>query len=392
MKTLNSWMLLLSIPFTFLTCNTMKKPALDVAWTPSVCAPKDYPVMVISGVVTTGKVGGVPIMREFMNSSNWGEISGRHISINSRSIPNGLGIRWYSYVENKFYGGFFDLPVEKLTQLFAKRFVSMNGKKANSSYNHVLVGMAPKGYVHVWLYGDGTVSEVGIFQAEEISMTLHEFDSHMWEAEEDQDAALAEWRAEHLEENKNADSLVRQHVPIPDGLWKDKYREKFLSRVVFKYGDPNALTDMYTVRYFNGEAEVLSGEALKSNALQERPRFWQLIFKWSFGRELRKTFIYFDQAEMEAAYTRLYNGQSTDLACELRVDVNPENNFNRVYLQLQGAEYPKAIELLKADIGIYPLGEHSRFMFEAFADEFYVDGLGYYKRKDGRNPMDINEE
>src|SRR5690625_5873636 len=66
-----------------------------------------------------------------------------------KPLPDKLHIKYFSYLEDQFYEGNFDLPYEKILFLFREG----SKDKDNTEYNRIMVGVAPGGSVAVWLQG-----------------------------------------------------------------------------------------------------------------------------------------------------------------------------------------------------------------------------------------------
>lgn len=354
-------------------------------WESSSCAPAEYPVMVIDGILTYPKEGGMDFEFDTQTTNDWGGKANSSMGIETSIIPDGLGIRWYSYVEDKFYSGFFDLPADTIYKLFEKGFVQQS-TKIPGSYTHILVGMAPHGVVSVWLHGDGVVTEVGNFKAEEIEMSMIEAFPTRLQRDVNKAKPPLQFRTEWRERIAEEDSILKRRMedptPIPEGLWDKVYREKFNSRVVVNFSDPTAILDMMTMSYINGEQETLMYDKMKENAFSKRPRFKEVEFRWSFGRELRESDIELDTDEMIEAYKKLSEGEPADRKYELRVDQGNHYTDIRIYMQAVGTEYPKEIELEKTFNRLYPIREASRFKFDVFRDEYEDDFNIRMLRKD----------
>jgi hypothetical protein len=139
------------------------------SWLPSESAPEIYPMRIIDGlfVLNDGSTIYIPSSEFIVNG--WGEIGSTHIVGDKlKPLPIKLDLIWFSFVEDKFYGGTFALPGNKINDLFGNGFQSsISGK--NVTYNRIIVGMAPEGEISVWLEAEGEVLEVATFKAKEVS-------------------------------------------------------------------------------------------------------------------------------------------------------------------------------------------------------------------------------
>ena len=74
-----------------------------------------------------------------------------------------MEITWFSYAENKFYSGSFDLDVPRITKLFQEGYLDKFG---DTSYYDFKIAVLPAGQVLLYLSGANTIL-VGEYQAKE---------------------------------------------------------------------------------------------------------------------------------------------------------------------------------------------------------------------------------
>ena len=70
-----------------------------------------------------------------------------------RPIPVKMEITWFSYAENKFYSGSFDLDVPRITKLFQEGYLDKFG---DTSYYDFKIAVLPAGQVLLYLSGANT--------------------------------------------------------------------------------------------------------------------------------------------------------------------------------------------------------------------------------------------
>ena len=369
-------LLLIVIAVTHVNCNGMENKKYE--WLPTECAPKMYPVWIVSGYFSSEEkiVAFVPNY-DFVDNG-WGKHGSTElVGSELKSLPDELFIEWFSFTENKFYKGTFSLPKDTITALMERGFPVID-KRLHQTYRYLLVGLAPGGTVAVWLRSsDGWVTEVGYYQAEETTRTLESFLGELrtwgWVQELDmdtKDVTQEDFRNSFLYNNESRAGRYLDSIQgkIPFGLW-DKYREKFLFRVRMDYDDPNAMTDRIKSEYYNGEEEYIQIYPQNDNGFKMRARIRFFNTYWSFGRTLQETTVMMDETELMEAYNTLYEG-NPNREIELRVHVNKENDFIRLWLSDPHAEYPRELELTKAYIKIYPVSETLRHRYLVFREEF----------------------
>lgn len=149
----------LVLMFSFFSLFGCKKEPMakypEYRWSISESAPKEYPVQIISGDIEAldGYHNGIPTRVDLNNG--WGR--GRSSIGAGREFlpaPKSMAITWYSYREDTFYRGEFDLPTERIADLL--------GNQKPNTYSGVpgdfgifIVGVAPEGFVVVWLSRPG---------------------------------------------------------------------------------------------------------------------------------------------------------------------------------------------------------------------------------------------
>lgn len=98
-------------------------------WLPTECAPKNYPARIYSGYLVY-EGGSVYVPSSAFINNGWGEIGSTHaVGDDFKPVPYRLDLTWFSYTESKFYTGSFELPKEKISQLFQEGYWNMDMKK-----------------------------------------------------------------------------------------------------------------------------------------------------------------------------------------------------------------------------------------------------------------------
>ncbi len=111
-------------------------------WEAGISAPKYYPIG--DSKVDFGNAGNSSTTN-FDNG--WGEMYGAVVSDKYKTLPKQVEIQYYSAAENLKFEGVVKLPQEKLLELF-KSYC----KNKETDEGHLVVGMAPGGWIRVWAY------------------------------------------------------------------------------------------------------------------------------------------------------------------------------------------------------------------------------------------------
>lgn len=147
-------------------------------WLAETSADSLCPVEVYHGsfTVTDGNTHWIP-SGEYLNDQ-WGGYGAVYaVGDDKRKIPESMQITWFSYAENKFYQGDFNLPQKKIYDIFKKDYGYYklpNGHKEKEAFSTLLLSFAPQGLVTLWASGCGSI-EIGTYQAKEIFMEWKDF-------------------------------------------------------------------------------------------------------------------------------------------------------------------------------------------------------------------------
>src|SRR5690625_7350708 len=98
-------------------------------------------------------------------------VSSHIVGPDLKPLPDRLDIKFFSYTENQFYHGKFELPYDDIRRLF-KEWDRLNDRPA---YNRIMTGVAPGGAVAVWLTGQVKTTEVFFGKAEPVEGEIEIF-------------------------------------------------------------------------------------------------------------------------------------------------------------------------------------------------------------------------
>jgi len=141
-------------------------------WSPEVSADVAYPMRVIFGSFALSDGNSVWIPGgEILRGEWWSSSSVYAVGEERKKVPERMTIRWFSYAENKFYLGVFELPQKKLYDIFKRdygTFFYPDGEEYKKAYNTLTVGIAPKGMITLWIGGSAGNIEIGSYQGHEV--------------------------------------------------------------------------------------------------------------------------------------------------------------------------------------------------------------------------------
>lgn len=327
-------------------------------WSGSISAPYMYPVKLLPSVLIfdkNNKSGYKYLMSvDFSHSPRWG-IPGTYNDDGKSGIPNKLSITWLSWVEAKVYSGKFDLPKQKITELFKEGYIDFQNKRAD--YSDIVIGLAPEGVIFVWVWGNMSCIEVARFQAvEKKGYTLKDISPNSVRK------SLKEYCDVIISDSPDIVSYITEHK-LNDHIW-DTYRECFKLRPVVEYlADGKGITDHINIRYLNGEFECLNYEYLQTNSYPyiDRARMEYMEIFHSNGNDMYMTELHFDEKEIFDTYSKIY-GNNPQQDVEFVIRIEPSNHIFQLLLRNKSEE----VFLRKTKIDAYKLTDKSRRNFRVF--------------------------
>ncbi len=313
----------------------------------SESAPLYYPMQVISGALYYHDGSGslyIPNMAVVANG--WGDDNSSHVlNDEGAPLPNKLKIIFYSFTENQFYQGEFDLPLDEIHELFNTGYMSLRMDK-KVTYDKFIVGVAPGGDVAVWLDSPDRRLDVFYGKAEKIE------GDWKW-VTDNPEVNPDEYIKEVIEyEQRTPEQLdIYNKKGVPFGLW-EKYHQQ-------RYNWKPALTDMKlrdniinNVIFYNGEVDF-QGMGLITEGSNTFAVPKQIDIIWNRTGYLindLKIECFFDEQEIFSAFESIGKDNSP---IELEFKMEPEKNYDfTIWLHND----KKSIELKKTRIKTWKPG------------------------------------
>lgn len=192
-------------------------------WLPTESAPRLYPVRILKGAIQLAD-GSVEEFPQRRNANNgWGKRgSTRIVGPERKAVPVTVVLRWFSWTEDAFFEGRFALPQDKVAGYLATPLPRARRAMTPEPFTRLTVGMAPGGFVAVWLDAGGEVVEIDNYQAARVDRPWAEVAPSRPVSRE---AFIAEVLAEHL----TPEELARVRQLSTDGLFRayhQRYRWK----------------------------------------------------------------------------------------------------------------------------------------------------------------------
>jgi len=298
-------------------------------WLATESAPQNYPMQIVKGDLFYPGSGSLYVPDRKSIYKGWGASVSTHIvGPDLKPLPERLEITFFSYTENQFYHGSFDLPYDKILALFRKGFYSPKIKK-QVMYNEIMVGVTPGGTVSVWLLSVDRVIEVFSGQAEKTEVDWTRIIDNP-------DITREEFVQYVIQEALSPEALqALKQNGVPLGLWQT-YRKRYDWQPLFTGVELPEL--IQRIRYFNGENEFLDYPLDEAKAAELRPIPKAMIVNlvWPDSGKLRFKFA-FDEEEIFAAFRKI-SSQGLPFTLEMHVAEKPDKTYGLWILVGNGKE------------------------------------------------------
>ena len=305
----------------------------------SESAPKKNVMRIVAGSLNyDGGSRNIPNMSDISNG--WGTGKSSHVVSDSAPPPKSLGILFFSYSENQFYRGRFDLPYDKIAKLMKEGHYSPKEDK-HITYDTFVVGVAPGGAVAVWAESMDKTTEVFFGQAEKVYED--------WKIMTSNTMPRKEYVREVIQESlvtPEAIATLHKNGP-PIGLWS-RYRTRYSWQPLFT-GLTLKNGRISTIMYFNGERDYIDYPLDKATAASTRAIPSEMVFVGApTGSKDKLVELYFNETEIFDAFKKL-GGNNQTLQLELRTEtVSGKNNFT---IHLRNDK--ESIQLKRTEIKTY---------------------------------------
>lgn len=308
-------------------------------WLPTESAHHEFPMTVIGGNLDLKDGTSIYVPATDITKNGWGELGSTHVvGRDEKALPVKLTISWFSYVEDKFFRGSFDLPYEQLSSLFAKgRISAITGKKI--TFQRVMVGLAPAGEVSVWLLADGEVLHGASFTAEEYDGDW----SQVTESERYSRAEYIKMILQYCLSKDQYERLQKDAIPYKEIQW---YRKMY--KWSFKGIGPRKM--FVWIRSYNGEHEYFDLNHEKQDRTHRAaPKELEITWQGQFGKWYRGE-VFLNESEVLKAFEKLSMG---DVNHDMQLLVEVAEN-NHVELSLKNSKFILGLKQVLVKVHLLP--------------------------------------
>ena len=307
---------------TLTACGTTMANKYD--WKATESAPKNFPMEIVKGYFYSSDGYSLYVPNKKTIHHGWGNsISSHLVGPDLKSLPNRLDITFFSYTEDKFYKGDFDLPYDEILKLFSEGYFSPK-EGDHTTFFEIIAGVAPGGTVTVWLSGIDKTTEIFSGRAEKTIID--------WKNIVDNPEISREKFIEiEIEDSMTAEAMdVLKKNGVPISLW-NTYRKRYDWQPLFSGQEPPGLIEL--IKFFNGEEGYLNYPLDESFLTEDHaiPKELHFIWDWPKGRPLSFE-LYFDEEEIFSAFEQLSKSNQR-IYLELLMDGVEEGN--RLWIKLR---------------------------------------------------------
>jgi hypothetical protein len=283
-------------------------------WLPTECAPAAYPVHLVQGTLALPDGRAVEIPDERDVSNGWGQRGSTHIVGELvKPLPTRLALSWFSYAEDRFWQGRFELPSHPMAGLFARGVPQDRQTGKPMPFERIIVGMAPDGLVAVWAAAGAEVVELAAFQATVAQLP--------WERVLDNpQVTRKDFIRSVLERRLGSEGLARlQREGIPRGRFAS-YRTQYRWQ---PWVTGPGTAEGVRIRSFSGENAFIGPKgAAVPRDLRPVPAVVELNWKDPAAAPWIAR-ITLDEAEAFAAFEKLGRGQPEQTQLALHLETMP---------------------------------------------------------------------
>lgn len=305
-------------------------------WLPTESAHPEYPMTIVSGNLYLKDGSSVYIPSKAVVDNGWGEIGSTHIvGSTMKALPVSMKITWFSFAEDKFFTGTFDLPYDHISKLFAEGRESHRTRE-RITYEDIIVGMAPGGEVSVWLQAEREVLLVASFTAKE--------DVVDWsQITENETYSRSRYIKEVLKDHLSKDQfelLEKEGIPFEK---LNLYRKQYMWNV-----EPigQKWVDAW-IKTYNGERELFGASGRKqSRRNRAQPKELEIVWEGRDGNAYSCD-VKLNCEEIFKGYAKLSAG-NVNHPMHLRVEIS-DNNL--IAVSLRDDKY--ILPLKKVSVKVY---------------------------------------
>lgn len=310
------------------------------------CAHDLFPTETHFGLFSLADNTVADIPQQYPFSGPWGECGVENVSIQrEKTLPKEIELLYLSVAEKKFY--YLKTPVNPhvLESIYDDLL-----RRTDSELVRIIVGMAPYGYIALWLGNDRKQSLLGWLKGCEIQLPMEEF------LPERSDLSLAEYCQAYIEKDVSVKDYLCKNCLPPRHLF-DEYMKQFTYRylILFEHWDadeekwhkiqsekedkmPNF--DYIGEALFDGTHDKLRNGDLMNYHKAGKPK--KLAVKWHIKKSEYTAYFWFEDEAIRNIFDRFY-GAHPETKTDFMIRIDSEKNKYELALYRYGLKEPQVI-------------------------------------------------
>lgn len=306
---------------------------------------RKYPVDPVFGIIWYSEYNGVGLPKQSPICEDWGTSSVLQFPLeDGYDTPKILDTVYLSVVEKKFYSLECELPFKNIEGL--QNEIDENGE---SKYDSIILGLAPYGYIALWIAGNRKETLLGWYKGEEINISMEEYSPH------DLTKSLDECCNSFI----NADVIVKNNLiknGLPPKCLFDSYMKQFCYRYIpifqkwnqgksedwstYKDEEIQLIFDYIEEYLFDGTFDKLHNDGLLKYHEAGKPK--KLTIKWHVKKTEYAAYFWFEDEKIYSIFERFY-GAHPDTKTDFIIRIDAEQRKYELALFRQGLKEPQII-------------------------------------------------
>lgn len=315
-----------------------------------ISTPKGYPIKLLSRseftiAVKADRTPYTLLETDKVYSERWGigDCTFKSSDDPKIALPDRLKLRWYSFLENKYYELDTKLDKDKISRYFKKGYNFDRSGDLNqitqANYDQLIAGIAPGGDVVLWISSFNNTKELEIFKAKEII-----YDNEIVDIEERKEVLNDTCTDKN---NLQFREIVKNMKPISFGIWVKKYRKKFNWKIVIN--DFGQTKSELHFDFFNGEEDLLYNQEITKMKYKKQTLPDDLLLVFIKNKKTHKAYLKFDEDEIFNHFEKLTQNNLNE---PIEMVLNISSDLNQTTIKLHSKERTMNFEKMK-EVEIY---------------------------------------
>lgn len=193
----------------------------------------------------------------------WGQTIGGYASGKDLdAVPDGLHVEWLCGTDRFYYEGDFELPRDKMMELFQNPVTDVYGQ--TNPYSLIIVGTAPGGNVTVWMRAIHVLTEIARFKAT---------NKGIWKENDEKFNKYWGNEEENYKYRNNEHNIFHYLHSIPYKVWEEGEKEYDYD---IGFTSENNTSKMNILTFYTKSGEVFQPDAYSEEPITIDKSSWEI--------------------------------------------------------------------------------------------------------------------